>query len=197
MPYARKDKIQWLPGHYYHIFNRGARRLTIFREQSNYNFVLGKMKKYRMQFNLSIIAYCLLPNHYHFLVRQNGPTYAGYLPQRIFNSYSKAFNRHYGHSGTLFESRYKAIPVTNDDHLLHLCRYIHANPVIHGIAPSVEEWPYSNYLEWVGLRGGSIIDRDFVNEHFDNARSYGEFVQEYLVHRQLPGGLAYLDDLDN
>jgi len=196
MPYSRKSKIQWLPGHFYHLYNRGARQLTIFREPTNYEFVLRRVKKYLLQYDLTVIAYCLLPNHFHFLVRQNSDNPAGLLVQHTFNSYSKAYNKRYEHSGTLFERRYQAIPILDNGYLLHLCRYIHANPVFHGIAPSVEEWPYSNYLEWVGLREGTIIDHTFVDEHFDSARSYAEFVREYLIHRQLPDGLAYLDEID-
>ena len=194
MPYARRDTVQWLPGHFYHIYNRGAHRLTIFREQENYHFVLGKMKKYMMQFDISVIAYVLLPNHYHLLLRQNSETPAGVLPQRIFNSYTKAFNRSYGHNGTLFEGRFKAVPVTEENYLLHLCRYIHANPVFHGVVGQVEEWPYSNYPEWVGLRNGRIVDLAFVSTYFNGVDEYAEFVQEYIVHRKNPEGLAYLEN---
>lgn len=62
---------------------------------------------------------------------------AGLLAQRVFNAYSKAFNNSNDRSGTLFEDRYSAIAVTSDEYLRHLCRYIHANPVRHGIATAV------------------------------------------------------------
>lgn len=195
MPYARRDTIQWLPGHFYHIYNRGAHRLTIFREPENYYFMLGKMKKYMMQFNITVIAYVLMPNHYHLLLRQNGEIPAGMLPQHIFNSYTKAFNRSDEHSGTLFEGRFKAIPVVEENYLLHLCRYIHANPVVHGIVEHLEEWPYSNYPEWMALRQGRIVDREFVKLYFDSKESYAAFVREYIIHRQHPDGLAYLEAL--
>jgi putative transposase len=93
----------YLPGQFYHFYNRGCRRLPIFREAENYLFVLRKIKKYTQEFDLKLIAYCLMPNHYHFLVQQAGKSAAGLLPQRVFNSYSKAFNKRYQHSGTLFE----------------------------------------------------------------------------------------------
>jgi len=107
MPRPRKDEVEWLSGHYYHIYNRGARQLTIFREEDNYIFVLLRVKKYCKAFNLTVIAYCLMPNHYHFLVRQEGEHPTGLLPQRVFNSYSKAYNKRYEHNGTLFERRYQ------------------------------------------------------------------------------------------
>jgi len=68
--------------------NRGRSRLSIFRELDNYLFVMDKLQRYQREFNLAVIASCLLPNHYHFLVRQDGEHRASLLPQRIFNSYS-------------------------------------------------------------------------------------------------------------
>lgn len=195
MPYARKDQICWLPGHYYHIFNRGARRLTIFREPDNYHFVLYRVKEYSREFNLTIIAYCLMPNHYHFLVRQNGEDSAGLLPQRVFNSYTKAYNKRYSHSGTIFERRYQAMPVEQDRYLKHLCRYIHLNPVKDGIANHVEDWPYSNYPEWIGTRRGTLVDRDFIKNYFGRREEYKKFVLDFQGTRYLPEELAYLDGL--
>jgi putative transposase len=180
-----------LPGHYYHLDNRGARRLTIFREEKNYHFVLLRVKKYCREYDLSPIAYSLLPNHYHFLLRQNGEHKAGLLPQRVFNSYSKAYNKVYEHSGTLFEGRFRAKPVSDDGYLRHLCRYIHANPVKHGLAQRPEEWAYSNYQEWLGLREGTLVDRQFIADMFPNIADYREFVHDYLITRYLPEELEY------
>jgi REP element-mobilizing transposase RayT len=134
--------------------------------------------------------YCLLPNHYHLLVHQNGEHPAGLLPQRVFNSYTKAYNKRYDHSGTLFEGPYKALQIERDDHLLHLCRYIHANPVKHGLVSQLEEWPYTNYPEWVGLRSGKLVDCAFVEAHFPSPADYQAFVHDYLVGRKLLGDMA-------
>ena len=135
------------------------------------------------------IAYCLMPNHYHFLVRQNGEHRAGLLPQRVFNSYTKAFNKRYGRSGTLFEGNYKVLAVEEESHLLHLCRYIHANPVKDGLVADPADWPYSNYREWVGERDGTLVDWAFVRAHFDSPGRYREFVTEFLAQRQLSEAL--------
>jgi len=190
MPAKRPE---YLPGHLYHIYNRGAHRVSIFREQENYLFVLRKIKTYCRTLSLVPIAYCLLPNHYHWLICQNGEHPAGLLPQRVFNSYTKAYNKRYDHSGTLFEGNYKVRPVDHERYLLHLCRYIHANPVIHDLVDDVSDWPYTNYLEWTGEREGTLVDRDFVHAHFPNADGYRAFVEDYFPARRLPGELkAYL-----
>ncbi len=181
---------EYLPGHYYHLFNRGAHKVSIFREGDNYLFVLGKMKAYCGSLDLAPIAYCLLPNHYHFLIRQDGEHPAGLLPQRVFNSYSKAYNKRYGHSGTLFEGNHRALAVENETHLYHLCRYIHANPVVHGLVDDPADWPYCNYLEWIGQREGTLVDQDFVHSCFPARDGYRDFVGEYIAERRLPDQVA-------
>lgn len=184
MPKARQEEIQWLAGHYYHLYNRGARRLTIFREEQNYRFVLTRINEYCTALALTLIAYVLMPNHYHFLVRQDKEAPAGLLPQRVFNSYSKAYNQLYQHSGTLFEGRFKAIPVTDDAYLRHLCHYIHANPVKDGIVHQLDAWPFSNYLDWVGKRQGKLVDHRFVQEHFGSATHYEASLNEFIQQQR-------------
>lgn len=102
-----------------------------------------------------------MPNHYHFLVRQDGEFPAGLLPQRIFNSYSKAYNKKYGHDGTLFTDHYHIKQIEETSHLLHLCRYIHGNPVKDGLVSNPSDWEYSNFKEYLGRRKGSLFDPGF------------------------------------
>ena len=176
----------YLPGHFYHFYNRGADRISIFREDENYLFALHRMKSYCLSLELAPIAYCLMPNHYHFLIRQDGEHPAGLLPQRVFNSYTKAFNKRYQRSGTLFQGNYKVKMLHKKSHLLHLCRYIHANPVNGGLVTDAADWPYSNYLEWVEERHGTLVDRDFVRGHFPSSQSYRTFVSNFTSEAQLP-----------
>ena len=197
MPYARKNLLVWQPGMYYHIYNRGVNRSTIFREPRNYLFVLSKIKEYVIANELAMIAYCLEPNHYHVMVRQDGDKPAGNLPQLVFNSYTKAYNKAYDHSGTLFEGRFRAKPIQTSSHLVHLCRYIHGNPVKDGLVTNPADWPYSNYLEWIGERAGTLVDREFINAQFGNAEEYKKFLFQYLQSRDLPNDVKkFLDDLE-
>jgi len=85
MPSYRR--IQFAQGEYYHIYNRGSGRQPIFRETDNYLFVLRQVKGYVSELGIAVIAYCLMPNHYHLVVRQDGDLAAGSLAQRVFNSY--------------------------------------------------------------------------------------------------------------
>ncbi len=186
MPYARKDLLTWQKGMYYHIYNRGISKSPIFREEANYLFVIRRIKEYSRANHLSMIAYTLEPNHYHFLTRQDGDEPASNLPQFVFNSYTKAYNNKYEHSGTLFEGRFRAKPVQSYSHLLHLCRYIHGNPVKDGLVTDPAEWQWSNYLEWIGERDGTLVDREFIRENFGTAKAYKQYLFDDLKSRNLP-----------
>jgi putative transposase len=83
MPYRR---IAFAPGEHYHVYNRGSGHGSIFLEADNYIFALRNVKKYAQELQITVVAYCLLPNHYHLLLRQDGEEPAGLLIQRVFNS---------------------------------------------------------------------------------------------------------------
>mgnify|MGYP001293456152 CR=1 FL=1 len=191
-------KIQFRQGCYYHLYNQGAGRQSIIREEKNYHYLLELINKHLAELQLTLIAYCLMPNHYHWLVRQDSDNAAGLLAQRVFNSYTRAFNNAYSRTGTLFAGRYKAILVSSDEYLRHLCCYIHANPVKDGFALAPELWPYSNYQEWIGMRNGKLVDRALVAQYFPIPGSYQQYVLDYCAHRtKLPKGLqAYIAELE-
>jgi len=194
MPSKRPD---FQPGSYYHIFNRGAHHRSIFKDQENYLFVIRKIKQYSIQFDLSVIAYCLMPNHYHLLIRQNGDFKASMLPQLVFNSYSKAFNKRNNHTGTLFEDSYHIKVIEETSYLLHLCRYIHGNPVKDGVVADPADWEFSNYREFIGTRNGSLFDPGFFIEYFSDIKDYHNFVVDDLSSRNLPESIrTYLDFLE-
>ena len=190
--------LQFVQGEYYHIYNRGAARQPILRKETNYLFVLRRMQQIAAGNQITVIAYCLMLNHYHWLVRQDGEQPAGLLPQHVFNSYTKAYNKMYERTGTLFEARFKAKHIASHEYLLHLCRYIHANPVKDGIVSNIVEWPYSNYHEWIGERSGRLVDQAFITAMFPDRSGYAKFVRDYIVQRCLPNRLErYLATLEN
>ena len=183
---ARRKTI-FVKGEYYHIFNRGANRQQIFLIEENYLFLLRLIKKYVNNTKIAVIAYCLMPNHYHFLLRQDGEISIAKFIQSIFNSYSKAFNKRFHRSGTLFEGPYKSVRIKKQEYLIHLCRYIHRNPV-DGEKPLVKnicDWRYSNYLEWINLRKGVLVDRQFIISMFQDNLSYQDFVLEHNPSKRL------------
>ena len=166
-------KTQFAPGEYYHIYNRGCNKERIFFEDGNYLFLLNKLGEGANEHHISVLVYCLMPNHYHFLMRQDGETSVAVLMQEVFNSYTKAINRKYHRSGTLFQGPYKSTHVDKEEYLLHLCRYIHRNPLDGGLVKNIEEWDYSNYLECIGRRNRSLYDPGFIAEYDPQAHGSG------------------------
>lgn len=176
---ARRN-VAFLPNQYYHIYNRGAHRIDIFRNDADYTFLLKLVKEQAEKCAISVIAYCLMHNHYHFLLHQNGEIQISKFMQAVFNVYSKAFNSKYQLSGTLFEGPFRAIHIDRIEYLLHLCRYIHRNPLEASIVLLPEQWHYSNYLEFVGQREGALVDKEFVKNNFGSPEEYREFVMDYV-----------------
>jgi putative transposase len=163
---------------YYHIYNRGAGKAKIFFNDGNYQYLLRLVKKYYQKHDVTIIAYCLMPNHFHFVLRQETDKPLSKFMQVVFNAYVQALNVQQGRIGTLFEGRFKHKCVDKMEYLVILCRYIHRNPVEGGLVAKPEDWLYSNYREWIGLRDGVLVDRDFVKDHFSNAEEYVRFVND-------------------
>jgi len=171
-------------GHCYHVYNRGCNREAIFALSENYIFLLRKIKTILPTASVSVIAYCLMPNHYHFLLRAEADNAISHFIQQVFNGYVQAFNKQQQRSGTLFEGRAKTILVDTDAYALDLCRYIHLNPVQAHLVANPEDWPYSNYLEWIGQRAGTLKDEVFMREYFPDAGAYRSFITDYQDERR-------------
>jgi len=190
---------------YYHFYNRGNNRQAIFFESDNYLYFLSGIKKYLVPV-VNIVAYCLMPTHYHILVRVKPQTSEVFKTsevslqvsramQKFLISYTKAINKRFERVGSLFQGQFQAKPIQTYPHLLNLCVYIHANPVKDGLVALPEDWIYSNYLEWLGERNGKLVDQEFIQEHFGSRVEYQELVMHFLKTRYLPDDVkVYLFD---
>jgi putative transposase len=125
-----------------------------------------------------------MPNHYHLLLRQESDSSISNYIGIAFNAYTQAFNRMYHRSGTLFEGRFRHVVIDADSYVLHLCRYLHLNPVSANIVTTPEEWEYSDYQEWIGSRSRWRIDKDFISRYFTSGKEYRDFVIEYLEDKK-------------
>jgi len=173
-----RRQIIFSQGSYYHIFNRGVGRERIFRNEENYRYLLRLIGEQTKTFLISVIVYCLMPNHYHFLFRQDGDRPISEFLQAVFNTYVKAFNKRFNRTGALLEDRFKAVRVESEEYLVHLCRYIHRNPIDANppLVKVLEDWSYSNYPDFIGAREGKLIDQEFTKEMFTNGELYKTFV---------------------
>jgi len=202
-----RREIPFAPDVYYHIYNRGNNREAIFFEPDNYLYFLKKVKTYLVPV-ADVLVYCLMPTHYHIVGRVKPQTSEVFKTSEVSDmvsnammklsvSYTKAINKRFQRVGVLFQGQFQAKPVLNSTYLLNLCRYIHANPAKDGIVADISQWQYSNYLEWIQERDGTLVNREFIAEYFDSPTDYHDFVLDYLKSRQLPEDVRrYLDSLE-
>jgi putative transposase len=191
MPYRQNE---FAAGNIYHIYNRGINRMHVFANLDNYVYLLRKVKGLLSELHVTILAYCLMPNHYHFMLRQDGEVTPSTFIQRLFLTYTQAFNKQQKRSGPLFQGRFRHVLVDRDEYAIHLCRYIHLNPVAADLVSQPQDWPYSNYLEWIGLREGTLVDHAFIQQFFPTPADYVAFVQTHLTHGKMQELRPYLLD---
>jgi putative transposase len=166
-----------LPGNYYHLYNRGVNRQPIFFEPGNWGFFIRKMGEYFLPDLVEILAYCLMPNHYHILAQVNGRDISAKVMQPFGTSYVKAINKQQNRVGPLYQGPFKAKHVDNAAYLAHLTRYIHLNPVRAGLAAHPADWPYSSYLDYIGRRQGKLPQTRLIMSQFPSPGDYQEFVE--------------------
>ena len=142
---------------YYHIVSRGIGKQILFEEESDYLFFLGILKKYRKEENFDIIAYCLMENHYHLLLKIDSDM--DRIMKKIATAYAFYFNTKYERVGHLFQDRYKSIPIENDLYLLSVVRYIHNNPAKACICPA-DKYRWSSWRAYTG--SSSLVNTDLV-----------------------------------
>jgi hypothetical protein len=120
-----------------------------------------------------------MPTHYHLLVLLKEADLSHQM-QLFAISYTKAMNKRYDRVGALFQGAFQAKYVDENDYLVQLSRYIHLNPVTTGLVEHPEEWEFSSYQEYVGLRDGTLPKAEIVLSQFPSPEAYGEFVESYV-----------------
>ena len=98
---------------------------------------------------IDILAYCIMPTHFHLLIKQLKDAGIAIFVGNLLNSYTRCFNTKYGRKGTLWEGKSKKVLLESDEQLLHLTRYIHLNPVTAHLVDKPEEWRWSSYREYI------------------------------------------------
>lgn len=173
MPYRNEPIVA---GQFYHVFNRTTEGRLLFCSDANYRHFLHRISKILPLHPLKIICYCLMPNHFHFLLKTlKDNTVSGFI-SLLLNGYVKALNVQTGVKGPLFPTRFKHVLVENDAQLIHLMRYIHLNPVKAGLVQDPADWPYSNY-------------REFINAWEDKPRGFG--IRFCSFHKSFPNPGVY------
>ncbi len=184
----REPRSEFKSLHFYHIYNRAIGDEQLFREQKNYTFFLDKWSSYLNQY-LNVWAYCLIPNHFHFLVQIKGEdnidltgfeNLSGLISQKfsnLFNSYTKSYNKVYKRNGSLFQRPFKRVEVDSTNYLQHLIHYIHHNPIHHNFANEYLESEYSSYQSILS-EGATKINRQGVLDLFGNREKFKSYHKE-------------------
>jgi putative transposase len=206
-----RDYKQFAEGEYYHLYNRGNGKMDIFRDVEDYDFLLARLAEYiqptmvpiaksrRRSFSkdaFSLVAYCLMPNHFHFLVRQNTDESLATLMLNLWTGYSKYFNKKYHRVGSIFQDQYKAVHVDNDSYLKWLSVYIHLNPVTAQLVARPEQYQHSSYGEYLGDNNGAhcmrLCEPAIVLDQFQSASAYSQFLSESVNAIKERKGLSQL-----
>ncbi|MDZ7742117.1 MAG: transposase [Bacteroidota bacterium] len=178
-----------LEGKFYHVFNKGNNRENIFFEPGHYRLFIHKMGEF-LPCCVDVYAYCLLPNHFHMLVRmkekneisegsrlqQESKQMSIYSKafQKFFTSYATIINLKTGRKGSLMRKPFKRLFIGDVDYLRNLVFYIHANPQMHGIIDDFRMYPWSTYNRII-LGKPSKLKKQEVRTWFTNDRNYLDF----------------------
>lgn len=182
---------------FYHVFNRGVEKRTTFTNRRDYNRFIETMNYYRAKnpparFSykdrpaiikgntvsppiVEIVCFCLMPNHFHMLLKQVANIGITTFLSKLTNSYTKYFNTKYKRVGPLFQGSFKAVRIESDEQLLHVSRYIHLNPLIDYLTRDLKTYPYSSYPDFLGLRKG-FCKKDIILDSFKMPYDYEKFV---------------------
>lgn len=196
----KKHEIHLESGSYYHIYNRAVGDENLFYSEANYFYFLKKYQEYISPV-VETFSYCLMPNHFHFLIRikseeeivkiikiQSKPDridppinlYISKQFSNLFNGYSQAINKQQIRNGTLFSRPFKRKKVESMEYMRNLVIYIHSNPINHGFTSNLSEWKYSSYNSIISGSNFELKGKEVIN-WFENLNNFSETHKKYKV----------------
>lgn len=189
------------PNCIYHVFNRGVEKRDIFKDKQDFQLfkyylfiycnpakkVLIKYPKLPLRLHsknlhgeVKLLAYCLMPNHFHLLLKQISQDAISKLIKQLTNAYTEYFNKKYQRTGSLMEGRFKAVLVNSEELLMHASRYIHLNPVVSNLVNNPKDYPWGSYLEYLGVSKENLCEKEVVLDLFSSREDYDKFVNDQI-----------------
>ncbi|MBI4185710.1 transposase [Candidatus Berkelbacteria bacterium] len=189
---------------FYHVYNRGVAKQPLFVNDSDRDHLLKTLSFYleseppkRLSIVsdellletlsqlvtsplVEILAYCLMPNHFHLLVKQRSDGGVSTFLRRAQNSYTRYYNTKYYRVGTMFQGRFHAVEVTTDAQLLHVSRYIHLNPVVARLSKKASDYNWSSYPQYVQGQGNRLCNPSMILAMAHSPENYDQFVTDYM-----------------
>ena len=176
---ARKLRVEY-EGAIYHVMNRGDRREPIFQDDKDRECLMATLGEVCAKTGWQVLALCLMPNHFHLLIKLLAYSGMTELMQKVLTAYSMYFNKRYKRVGHLFQGVYKAVLVDKEDYLLYVTRYIHENPLeLSGMTRSdLVNYPYSSYAYYLKEKHADWVKTDYILDFFNEKQTYKEFVED-------------------
>jgi putative transposase len=136
-------------GHVLHVLNRAVRRARLFDDAGDYQAFMTTLIEAQRRHPVRLLAYCVMPNHFHFVVWPSAEGELSRFMQWLTATHSKRWHNYRGTEGTgsVYQGRFKAFPVQNDSHFLTVCRYVERNPLRAGLVERSREWPWSSVYQ--------------------------------------------------
>jgi REP element-mobilizing transposase RayT len=161
------------PGAVYHVMARGVDGRDIFADDLDRQTFLSTTDAVKKETASSLLAYCLMGNHFHFAIKVKGVPLARIM-QRLLTTYAMAFNFRHDRQGHLFQARYKAVLCLDDAYLIALVRYIHMNPVRAGLVETPGQWPWSSQREYDNRSVTALTDSRIFFDALGETNDKGE-----------------------
>lgn len=200
-----RRKTLLVNGETYHVFNRSAHKIPIFKTKRDYSIFLEAMWYYtqpfppirfsiyrttKSQYDLdfssrlvTVVNYSLMPNHFHFTLKQEMDGGIRDFVRRLTSSFAHYYNKKYNTSGPVFTGNFKAVRVEDEEQLVHLSRYIHLNPVTSHMVEKPEDYLYSSYNVYLGKEKSSFIDAKMIMTN-TNPANYEKFVNNQASYQR-------------
>lgn len=201
-------------GEIYHVLNRSVMGAPIFKGERECDFFIEALRYYlqleppvkfslyrlnRDKFNLNfnkklvtIINFCLMPNHFHLTLRQELEDGIKKFIQKVTNSFAHYYDVKYKNKGHVFEGNFKAVRVEDDEQLLHLSRYIHLNPVTTFLEEDPENYLFSSYNIYLGKEKSDFVDPTPVLDNFSSIVKYKNFVLDQKDYQRILEKIKHL-----
>lgn len=193
-------KTSFTEGEFYHIYNRGVEKRNVFLDKEDYGRFMQSMEEFntlkpigsiyehsfvkpklgsfasKLPSLVSFVAFCVNPNHYHFIIRQESGRGVEKFMQRLGTGYTKYFNNKYKRSGVLFQGIFKAVHVDSNNYLLHLSAYVNLNNHVHRLGSEASKSSWGEYTQ----KKGGICKKTLILDQFNNTAEYKKFAEESL-----------------
>lgn len=157
-------------------------RFVAWFKKDPHDLAQSLLKKSDVPREIAVVAFCIMPNHFHILLRNDIDGGISLYMHRILTAYSAYFNRKYKHSGHVFQGPFVSVPIETNTQLLHVSAYIHKNPTEIGWKGKEHLYPWSSYQDYVNVnRWGDLLDRRIILEQFDTISDYRFYVTTSLA----------------